>query len=307
MKKVVVSAPGKVILMGEHAVVYGKPAIISSINERLRVAVSPGSAFTIVADEGHEYIRHILGVVCNHYHIADNPPITIEVTSELPIGYHLGSSAALGAALVGALCYFMKQIWNPMLINQLAYESEKYIHKNSSGADPAAVVSGGLIWYRKELDFLRSIWQLPFAPNSSLHHFFLINTGRPQETTGEMVELVRHHVENRPNYMQGLFDQNEVQTKRLTVALKEGNEQELIEAMRIGEQTLEKMGVVSKKVIPIIRQIEKSGGAAKILGGGGKKDGVGFLLCYHHDPAIFNLPVQFIVLGEEGIRLEQRA
>lgn len=299
--------------MGEHAVVYGKPAIIASISERLRVVVSDSPTLEIIADEGHEYIRHILGVVCVHYHIAGDPAIKIEVASEIPIGYHLGSSAALGAALIGALCYFLKQIWNPMLINQLAYESEKYIHKNSSGADPAAVVSGGLIWYRKELDFLRSIWQLPFAPNSSLKHFFLIDTGRPNETTGEMVDLVRHHVEKRPKYMQGLFDQNEAQTKRLTVALKDGNERELIGAIRVGEQTLEKMGVVSKKVIPIIRQIEKSGGAAKILGGGGKKGGVGFLLCYHPTPDEVEVlhkktgySVQTIQLGEDGIRLESK-
>lgn len=313
MKKVVVSAPGKVILMGEHAVVYGKPAIISAMDARLTVAVSENSQLEIVADEREDYIKHILATVCNHYHIKDTPSLKIEITSDIPIGYHLGSSAALGAALVGALSYLLKGIWNPVLINQLAYESEKYIHINSSGADPAAVVSGGLIWYRKELEFLRSIWQLPFKPHPSLNHFFLINTGRPKETTGEMVALVKERVQKKSEYMQTLLDLNEAQVKRVTVALREGNEKELLDAIRVGESTLEGMGVVSDKVTPLIREIEKAGGVAKILGGGGKSDGVGFLLCYHREPKSvaalskkYHYTIQSIVLGEEGIRLEKK-
>ena len=63
------------------------------------------------------------------------------------------------------------------------------------------------------------------------------------------------------------------------------------------------MGVVSKKVIPLIRNIEQSGGAAKILGGGGRTDGVGYLLCYSRHPHKGSIP---ITLGEEGVRLENK-
>jgi mevalonate kinase len=112
--------------------------------------------------------------------------------------------------------------------------------------------------------------------------------------------------------MEQLFDQNEVQTKRLVKAMKEENEAEFIGAIRAGERTLEGMGVVSKKVIPLIRKIETIGGAAKLLGGGGKKDSVGFLLCFHRDQRrvaqvckSYNYSIQPITLGAEGIRLEQ--
>lgn len=102
--------------------------------------------------------------------------------------------------------------------------------------------------------------------------------------------------------MEKLMNVNELQTKRVAVAIKEGNEKELIDAIRLGERTLEGMGVVSRKVTPLIREIEKSGGAAKILGGGGRKEGVGYLLCYHPNPKKFN--TEPIRLGEEGTRLE---
>ncbi len=308
-----VSAPGKVILMGEHAVVYGKPALISAVNMRLTVTVSEGDKSKIITDEGAEYIKHILSTVCNHFKIDHIPSLKIEISSDIPIGYHLGSSAALGAALVGALSYHLKKIWNLTLINQLAYESEKFIHKNSSGVDPAAVVSGGLIWYRKELDFLRSIWQFPFGIPKSLNNFSLIDTGRPGESTGEMVTLVQLKMKNEKLKMEKLMNKNEEQTKRITLALKEGNEREFIGALRQGERTLEGLGVVSQKVIPLIRAIEQVGGAAKILGGGGKRGAVGYLLCYHREPQKITQVCQPhgyslrpVSLGEEGVRLEAR-
>lgn len=294
MKKVVVSAPGKVILMGEHAVVYGKPALIAAINKRLTVIVSESQNLEIISEEGREYIEHIIANVFAHFHL-EQIPVRIEVSSEIPIGYHLGSSAALGAALVGALCIYLKKIWNPTLINQLAYESEKFIHINSSGVDPAAVVSGGLIWYRKELEFLRSIWQLPYTIPEHLHHFYFVDTGRPKENTGEMISFVKSQ-----KNLQIFLENNEIQTKRIAVAIKEGNEIDLTGAMREGERTLEDIGVVSSKVKEKIREIEKNGGVAKILGGGGRADGVGYLLCY--DP---NKKGE-LELGTEGIQLEQK-
>ena len=169
---------------------------------------------------------------------------------------------------------------------------------------------GGLLWYRKELEFLKSMWQLSFKPSKKLHNFFLIKTTKPAESTGEMVHLVGQKVKQDGVRMDLVFAKNEIQTRRLTVALKEGNERALIDAMRMGEATLEEMGVVSEKVKPLIRKIEKSGGAAKILGGGGLADGVGYLLCYHRNPPTgpdsIGAGAEPIVLGEEGLRLEQR-
>lgn len=306
-----VSVPGKVILMGEHAVVYGKPALIAAINRRLTVVVSASSKSEIIAEEGKEYIQHICATVFRHFNIKDTPSLRIEISSEIPVGYHLGSSAAVAAGVVGALSYHVRKIWNPTQINQLAYEAEKFIHRNASGVDPAAVVSGGLIWYRKELDFLRSIWQLSFSLSKSLDHFFLINTGRPKETTGEMVAYVNAKCQMLHAKYKALFDKNEEQTKSIAMAIKEENEKELMHAITVGEQTLEGMGVVSKKVIPLMRTIERAGGAAKILGGGGRKEGVGFILCYHKNPnnivrlcKPYGYSIQPIQLGEEGVRLE---
>src|SRR3989344_2528280 len=288
MKKVIVSVPGKVHLVGEHAVVYGKPALLAAINLRLTVTAQEGT------NDATGYVTQILEIVKKHFHVSSIPKLTIH--SEILSGYHLGSSAAVAVGVIAATSYFLKKIWNPQLFNQLAYEAEKLQHGNPSGGDNTAVTFGGFIWYRKELEFLKSIWQLPIK--NKLIKFFLIDTGKPKETTGEMVAFVKSQ-----NNLQAFLNANEIQTKRLASAIKEGDENTLIDAIRKGERTLEGIGVVSKKAIPIIRAIEKSGGAAKILGGGGRKAGVGYLLCYTKRPPKEAIP---IVLGEEGIRLEKK-
>jgi len=216
--------------------------------------------------------------------------------------------------LVGALSYFLKKIWNPVFINQLAYESEKYIHVRSSGVDPAAVVSGGLIWYRRELDFLRSVWQLPFGIPKELNNFCFIDTGRPIESTGDMVSYVGGRLQkvSEKSKIKKMLDENEKQTKTIAAAIKGKNEKMLIGAFKKGEKTLEELGVVSSKVVPFIRKIEKLGGAAKILGGGGRAEGVGYLLCYHRESKTVKrvaksegFTIQHVQLGEEGVRLEK--
>lgn len=299
---VTVSVPGKIHLMGEHAVVYGKPALLSAINRRLTVTVTGGF------QKQNGYVADILRIVKNHFGFKKLPGITLSITSEIPSGYHLGSSAAVAVGVVAATSYFLKKVWNPQLFNQLAYEAEKIQHGNPSGADNTVVTMGGLIWYRKELEFLKSIWQLPFKLPAHLNHFSLIDTGKPKEGTGEMVAFVakrNHPKADQPlaGNMQRFFDANETETKRIAVAIKEGDEKLLIDAMRKGQRSLEGMGVVSKKVIPVIRAIEKSGGVAKILGGGGRTNGVGYLLCYAKKPPGGSFP---ITLGEEGIRLEKK-
>jgi mevalonate kinase len=312
----IVSAPGKIHLMGEHAVVYGKPALLAAINRRLTVSVQKGrSGVEIVSDQPESYVRHIISLVLKEYRISGEPDIVISISSEVPAGYHLGSSAAVAVATIGALSFFLKKIWNPIAINKLAFEAEKQQHGNPSGGDNTIVTFGGIVWYRRELEFLKSIWQLPFRPHKNLSHFMLINTGKPRESTKDMVRQVKSDVENPESMekMEHLFDENEKQTRRIAAALKEGSEDALTTAMRAGEKTLEGMRVVSDTVIPLIRAVEKEGGAAKILGGGGREGAVGYLLAYHPEPKCvqtlaghYHYNVEPITLGEEGVRLDEK-
>lgn len=310
--KVVVSVPGKIHLMGEHAVVLGKPALLSAINWRLYATVSQNKdGLQIISKEPITLINKAVEIVCKKLRLSSSPNVKIEISSQIPIGRHVGSSAAVSVAVIAALVYYLKKIWNPNFFNELAFEVEKYQHGNPSGGDNTTVTFGGFIWYRRELEFLKSVWQLPFRPSPKLAPFMLIDTGRPKENTGEMITSVAEFIKKHPEKAKKLLDENEEATKEVTKALKEGNEKLLLEAIRQGEKTLEGLGVVSKKVIPLIREIEKKTGAVKILGGGGKKNSVGFLLCYSRNKdSIKKIAEKYfykiysVKLGEEGVRLE---
>jgi mevalonate kinase len=312
---ITVSVPAKVHLMGEHAVVHGKPALLSAINLRMTVSIEPSAhGVDIISTESTQPVYDALSFLSKTYKLPQVPDIKLTIRSAFPAGFHLGSSAAMAVGVTAAYTYFVKKTWNPMVINQLAYELEKVHHGNPSGGDNTTVTMGGFVWFRKELEFLKSMWQLPFRLPASLNHFSLINTGKPVETTAEMVTMVQKNAEESPSKMNALFDENEKQTRRIATALKTADEKTLIDAIQQGERTLEGMGVVSPIVQPLIRSLEQEGAAVKILGGGGKKNHVGFLLCYHKDIAVVErlseshgYTVQSVQLGEEGIRLEQKS
>ena len=312
-----VSVPGKIHLMGEHAVVYGYPALLCAVNKRLRVSIEHGApdetGIHVDSSVGVKHAQYAVRYLLDTLAIAHPTPARITISSDIPSGFHLGSSAAMAVGIAGAMLYHYKKIWNPIRINELAYEIEKKQHKNPSGGDNTAVTMGGFIWYRRELEVLKSIWQLPFKLHPTLSHFFLINTGRPKESTGDMVTRVASSVSTDADSLHKQFSMNEAQVRRITVAIKEGDEQTLIDAMKIGEKTLEHMGVVSASVLPCIREVEQIGGAVKILGGGGVENGVGFMLGYHPDHARvasmlshYAYELTHITLGEEGVRLDEK-
>lgn len=316
-KSVAVSVPGKVHLMGEHAVVYGKPALLSAVDLRLRVTVRLGdsslpSGLTVISDEPDGYVRHAVDISARQLGIDEIPSMELRVESDIPAGFHLGSSAAVAVATVGACMYAWKSLWNPAEINRIAYEVEKKQHGNPSGGDNTTVTLGGFVWFRKELEFLKSIWQLPLQIPAKIDHFFLVDTGRPAETTGEMVAGVGRRYDRNRTGMERWFTLNEAETRKLTMSIKTGDEKMLLAALHGGQRTLEGMGVVAKSVIPCVREIEAAGGAAKVLGGGGRAKGVGFLLGYGSDDSTLKVPagkygfaVRPVILGAEGIRLEK--
>src|SRR3990172_11820685 len=130
---VTVSTPGKIYLSGEHVVVYGKPALLACINKRVFVTVDSNSEKLLISSLDNSFILQILATFKNYYRLRKIPPFKIIVDSQLKSGYHLGSSAAVAVATFAGLLYFLKKIWNPQIVNNLAYQMEKIKHHNPSG------------------------------------------------------------------------------------------------------------------------------------------------------------------------------
>lgn len=302
------SAPGKIHLLGEHSVVYGKPALLTALDLRVTVTISkpiPTNAGIQLSNKIKEIIEPI---VKKYVKTKSIPPYQLKISSQLPIGSGLGSSAAISASCTAALLTFLKVKWDLNLVNDLTYEAEKVFHGNPSGADNSTVVFGGLIWFRKESEDLKTIQPLSFSIPAELEkNFVIIYTGTPKQSTKEMLEMVS----SKAAKFKKIFDDQEKLVRELFIVLKEGDEKELIEILRKGERNLELMGVVSKFTQNIIRKIETNGGAAKICGAGGNTGPTGMLLCYHKNPVtiqniakLYNLDYFKAALGVEGLRKE---
>lgn len=297
------SAPGKIHLLGEHSVVYGKPALLAAVDLRVSVILTSNVHPTrgLVAQRGGHSLKKIIEpIVKKHLKLKTIPPYQLTISSQLPIGAGLGSSAAISASYIAALLTFLKIKWDLNLINQLTYEAEKVFHGNPSGADNSTVVFGGLIWFSRtnfEKLNLNGLGKLT-------KNFVLINTGTPEQTTKQMVEIAKAKVKK-------ILDEQEQLTKELLNVIKIGNQSEMIRIIQAGEKNLESIGVVSKQVAAIIRKVEKIGGAAKISGGGGATGPTGVLLCYHLIPSkliqiakSYKLDYYKTSLGVGGLRKE---
>jgi len=306
---IAVSAPGKIHLLGEHTVVYGKPALLTTVNLRITITIKPTKA----RQETEEIQKVIEPIVKKHLKIKSIPSYQLTISSELPIGAGLGSSAAVSSAYIATLLSFLKINWDLNLINELTYQAEKVFHGNPSGGDNSTVVFGGLVWFRKESPDLKIIQQVPFTiPIKLAKNFVLINTGKPEETTKQMVELVSSKFKVQSSKFQKIFDSQEQLVKELLPAIQSSDEKQLIQIIRAGEKNLEAIGVVSPFVKTIIRKIEAIGGAAKICGAGGKTKATGILLAYHPQKTVIekiakaeNLPYFSTNLGVEGVKIEK--
>lgn len=128
-------------------------------------------------------------------------------------------------------------------INDLAYQAEGFVHKNSSGSDPAVVTHGGLLWYRKELDYLKMFWLLSYKiPKIFLQSFLFTPKELSRQET--WFHLLRKKTAKPKEFIQTLWEFQRV-TKEMVSAIHDENVLLLPMQCEKNEMLLEKLGVVS--------------------------------------------------------------
>lgn len=246
-------ASGKIILSGEHAVVYGKMALAASISLGVSARVVES-----VGNEKNPLINKAIAVA------GGDETIQIKIESELPIGSGLGSSAAVSAATIKAVREYLRKPINDDELFELTMECEKLAHGNPSGIDASVVVYGGLIGFVKGKPVERLKINQPVK-------LLLADSGKPSETTKEMIELVAGKPEK---------DELIAQIGMVTKQVK----QKLLNGLDVGELLnqngllLEKLGVVGEKAKKLSRELRAMGASVKITGAGGVKTGSGMMI-----------------------------
>jgi len=287
-------APGKLILSGEHAVVYGGPAIVTAVNRYAHCTVTACDETKVILsapefsqyqeislDNAHALYeqlqqRHqsflearipitdvlkeageflIFAVIRALNGEADEGGMQLTIRTDLPVGCGMGSSAAVAASIISSVRKYHQLTLNNESLFEMTMDCERLQHGYPSGIDPYASTYGGCLRYQ-----LKQPIQSLNIPSRT---FSLIHTGEPESSTGECVAQVKKNFEHSGIWSEFTSVQHEMQ-KALTTDDVPG----LAESIRRNHRLLIEIGVVPECVQDLIASIEARGGAAKLCGAG---------------------------------------
>lgn len=252
----------KVILMGEHAVVHGHPALGAALSASVRVTVEPGGdGIDVQGSAVGSDVLPALRAMTREAGLADTGMI-VHVQGDLPPGAGLGGSAALCVAFARATLEASGRKAGMGAVLELASVGEAVFHGRPSGLDAWLAASGTPALYVRGED-PRTV-----AVGSDLHMAVLVDPARTP--TSVMVEGVRLRLEARPEQTRLLFERIEKLVHQGVLALAEGDGVLLGEAMDMNHALLAELGVSTRELDRLCERARTAGAlGAKMTGGGG--------------------------------------
>jgi mevalonate kinase len=316
---VAVSAPGKLILMGEHGAVYGLPALTAALDLRVRAELAAGAGRGVEMElpdlgvharcdwqEIGEYtsrarerwrsfeggapferdedpaavVKAALGEAAAGLRLETLPPVRLRIRSELPVGAGFGSSAAVAVTVIAGFLVWRGANHDQRQVGRLALEVERRQHGRPSGIDHGTVMRGGVQWAGR--DGGGDLLLRPMAaPTDLLAAFQIYDSGAPAEGTGTVVAAVASSRQADPARFDELLTRMRTATAGFGEALEGDDRDGIAPAIREFERCLEEIGVVPRPIRRVVRRLERAGGAAKISGAGALSgDSAGCLLVY---------------------------
>jgi mevalonate kinase len=270
------SAPGKIILFGEHAVVYGHPALavpVTQVQATVTVRENSRSGIMIEAPNINlsaelstlspdHPLASVIRSVFSTLKISKPPSCTVYMQSTIPVASGLGSSAALSVAIIRALSDFLKHPLPDNQVNDLAFETEKLYHGTPSGIDNSVVT------YAKPVYFIKG------KPIKTLHvgapfTIMIGSTGVLAPTKVSVAAVRKLWLADKPRWERVFTQVGEI-VWNARQAIERGDAAELGRLMDANHALLQEMTVSCKELDQLVEAALKAGALGAKMSGGGR-------------------------------------
>jgi mevalonate kinase len=280
------SAPGKCILFGEHAVVYGEPAVAVAIDARVEVSISPCKGEWKVdgnplIPERHPHIVSLRDAVAGE----DAPPHSLMVQSDLFPAAGLGSSAALSAATCAGLLQVFGEELDSERIATLAHLAEAAAQQGrASPVDTSTATLGGCVLLSNQKEeladwrFTRNLttpdgelsWEIHSVelPERAREAWLVVGSTGIHSPTGKMVSGVAELLDRRGE-LREVISKMGVVARAGVSALSAGNLEEVGELMDLAHSLLQEIEVSRPELDRLVEVARPTSLGAKMTGAGG--------------------------------------
>jgi mevalonate kinase len=273
------TAPGKIILFGEHAVVYNRPAIAAPVTQvHARAVVMPGPHLPpgdVLLD------APTIGIHGSYRHLPDDHPLRllvetiqqrlggvrapamqVRITSTIPMAAGLGSGAAVSTAVVRAIADFVGRALSPEEVSQIAFTIEKVHHGTPSGVDNTVIAYAKPVYFQpnQPVAFLR-----PAAPL----HLVIADSGIPS-LTAAVVGDVRQAWQKDASRYEELFDAIAATVNAARRAIEQGRVEEIGALMTTNHHQLQTMDVSCAQLDHLVDAAMQAGALGAKLSGAGR-------------------------------------
>lgn len=273
------TAAGKIILLGEHAVVHGRHALAIPIPDAVRAIAERADAQTtltvrdwnfhsVVEPGSKENVDAMVNLILERLGVSGTN-VSIKLTSRLPPGMGLGSSAAVAVAITRAVAKCEGLEIEDVDVNEIAFDSEKLAHGTPSGIDNTLSCYARPILFRKSLLRKSAALEIEELP---LHEMppLLIGFSHTAGSTYEQVAGVKARLEQDESGYNAIFDQIDSFSKAGAEALVAGHYERLGSLMNLCHGLLNAIQVSTPELENMVSIARQSGAlGAKLTGAGG--------------------------------------
>ncbi len=272
-------APAKIILFGEHAVVYGHPAIavpVTSLQARAFIRadvraprgqvhlLAPAIQLDAYLEElaPHHPLRRVIELTAERVGASYLPACQITIQSAIPVASGLGSGAAVSVALSRAVAAYLGKSLSAEAVSEIAYEVEKIYHGTPSGIDNTVIALQRAIFFVRGKPIQPLHIQCPFT-------LVIADSGISSPTAATVAD-VRAAWQQNTAYYEALFDQIAAIVSEARAFIEKGENSRLGELMNRNQSLLQQLGVSCAELDYLIDVALRAGAAGAKLSGGGR-------------------------------------